>query len=109
MKTPMMLPWLARRAGISDARASELWADAIRYATAKAGWVGTSDYWRMVNEKMQDLIEAEHAASCRPQIVPSLRVQTHIGSLPLMAWEAIFRAQAKAWESTSNRFLQYAH
>lgn len=108
MKTPKLLPWLARRAGISDARAEELWADAIRYGTAKAGWVGTPDYWRLVNEKLLELIEAEHQASCRPQITPSIRIQTRIGSLPLMAWEAIYRAQCQLWKNNS-RFMHHAH
>lgn len=31
MRTPKMLPWLARKAGISDARAEALWAEALEY------------------------------------------------------------------------------
>jgi hypothetical protein len=54
-----MLPWLARQAGIADARAKELWADAIRSATADSAWIGTSDYWRMAVRRLLELIEAE--------------------------------------------------
>lgn len=34
MRTPKMLPWLARKAKISDAHAEELWAEALDYAAA---------------------------------------------------------------------------
>lgn len=32
MRTPKMLPWLARKAGINDARAEALWAEALEFA-----------------------------------------------------------------------------
>lgn len=59
MKTPKTLPWYARRAGVSDARAEQLWADAIRYATVRVGWVGTPEYWRIAMEQLLALLEAE--------------------------------------------------
>ena len=46
MKVPKMLPWLARKAGIDETHAEALWAEAIVYATAHTGWVGTSEYWK---------------------------------------------------------------
>lgn len=70
MKTPKTLPWHARRAGVSDARAEELWAEAIRYATARVGWVGTPEYWRIAIDQLLALLEAETARSARLSLVP---------------------------------------
>ena len=44
MKTPKLLPWQARKAGVSLERAEALWRKAVREATADTGWVGTSEF-----------------------------------------------------------------
>lgn len=59
MKTPMILPWLARRAGISDQRAEQLWGEALRYATRTTEWVGTPEFWATAMNKLNELIDAE--------------------------------------------------
>lgn len=59
MKAPKMLPWLARKAGISDTRAEALWAEAIVCATERTGWVGTSEYWQAAVDRLLELIELE--------------------------------------------------
>lgn len=59
MKTPKILPWLARKAGISDTRAEALWAAAIVCATERTGWVGTSEYWKAAVDRLIELIELE--------------------------------------------------
>lgn len=61
MKTLKMLPWLAHRAGISDPRAKELWADAIRYATMNSGWIGTPEYWQIAVCRLLELVEKERS------------------------------------------------
>lgn len=63
MRTPKILPWLARKAGVSEARAADLWFDAIRHATEVTGWVGTSEYWRVANERLLELLEVEKQAT----------------------------------------------
>ena len=67
MKAPKMLPWLARKAGISDTRAEALWAEAIVYATVRTGWVGTSEYWETAMDRLIELIECESQA---PRKIP---------------------------------------
>lgn len=57
MKTLKILPWLARRAGITEAHADELWAEAIRRATEETGWVGTPEYWKSAMGHLLELIE----------------------------------------------------
>lgn len=59
MRTLKILPWLARKSGIADARARELWVDAIRFATANSALVGTSEFWRAAVGRLLELLEAE--------------------------------------------------
>lgn len=59
MKAPKMLPWLARKAGISDTHAEALWAEAIVFATVHTEWVGTSDYWKAAVDRLVELVELE--------------------------------------------------
>jgi len=83
MKAPKMLPWLARKAGVSEAHAEGLWAEAIVCATVRTGWVGTSEYWKAAVDRLVELIELEspalrkitiereslgHAAHCFPSV-----------------------------------------
>ena len=67
MKTLKILPWLARKAGIAEARANELWAEAIRHATDKTGWVGTPEYWKVAMDRLLELIETERTT---PKVEP---------------------------------------
>ena len=67
MKTMKILPWIARKAGVPEARAAELWAEAIRHATAQTGWVGTSDYWGVALDRWMALIEAEKSLACKDE------------------------------------------
>ena len=63
MKTTKILPWIARKAGVPQARAEQLWAEAIRYATDHTGWVGTSEYWEAALDRWMSLIEDEKLVS----------------------------------------------
>ena len=63
MKTTKILPWIARKAGVPQARAEQLWAEAIRYATEQTGWVGTSEYWEAALDRWMSLIEEEKLVS----------------------------------------------
>ena len=91
MKTPMILPWLARKAGISDERAETLWHRALRHATLKTGWVNSPEYWQVANEKLLELKEVERNKVCQPNLVPVVRIQHRLGEIPFLAWEAMMR------------------
>lgn len=84
-KTPKMLPWLAKSAGVPIARAEELWADAIRYATIETGWVETSEYWRVANRRLLELLEAEALTCHPPQLTPWVMINMRMGALPMIA------------------------
>ena len=97
MKTPKILPWLARKHGVSEARATKLWADALRYATDKTGWVGNSDYWKVAMDRLLELLETEGARSCQPPLTSLVRIQTRLGILPLIAWHGTLLVASAAW------------
>jgi hypothetical protein len=62
MKAPKMLPWLARKAGISEEHAEQLWAEAVVCATVQTEWVGTSEYWKAAVDRVVELIDLESQA-----------------------------------------------
>ena len=96
MKIPKILPWLARKHGVTEARAGELWASALRYATDKTGWVGTSEYWRVAMERFLELLEAE-VRGCRPPISAWVRIQGRLGLLPLIAGHGLAIVATQLW------------
>ena len=89
MNGPMILPWIAHKAGISEARAEALWREALCHATDEAGWVGTSEYWQSAENRLHQLIEREIRSNClpTPQIAGWLRLQSRLARLPLLALE----------------------
>lgn len=57
-ETPKLLPWLARKAGISDRRARTLWFDAARWAD-KTAVAGSSAYYKLAIDRLLELVTAE--------------------------------------------------
>ena len=59
--TPMLLPWLARKAGIGEHRAEVLWLAALRHAQNRFGSETgpTSEFWRCAMDRLFELIAAE--------------------------------------------------
>jgi len=103
MKNPMILPWIAHKAGISEARAEELWREALFHATDATGWVGTSEYWEAAEAQLHRLIEREKRAHClpTPEFSPWVRLQSRMAHLPLLlaeswslAWVRLLSAKA---------------
>lgn len=62
MQAPKMLPFLARKAGISDTRAEALWEQAIAYAAGRTIWVDTPDYWKATVNRLVELMNLESQA-----------------------------------------------
>jgi hypothetical protein len=61
MGTPKMLPWLARKAGLSDARAEVLWAQAALHASREARGLDSRQQAGVAVARLLELIEAEKA------------------------------------------------
>ena len=62
-RAPKILPWLARKAGISDERAQAMWYEAVCYAKQKTGSAANSNYSRVVMERLRTLLEQEKVAA----------------------------------------------
>ena len=63
MKPPKLLPWLARRAGVSDERAVALWRQALDEATGVDAEENTevdeSTFWKNSMERFRALLDEE--------------------------------------------------
>lgn len=108
MKTPKLLPWQARKAGVSLERAEVLWNKAIREATADTGWVGTSEFWDFAETRFRELLEAERSTLCAPQIESLVRSQTRLGMLPLIAAEQMVTVMSANWQRFCNQMKKAA-
>jgi len=108
MKTPKLLPWQARKAGVSLERAEALWNKAIREATADTGWVGTSEFWDVAETRFRELLDAERSTLCAPQIETFVRSQSRLGLLPLLAAEQMVSAISANWQRFCNQMSKAA-
>ena len=79
-KTPKILPWLAKKAGISEPRAAALWHEAERWAARRAP-TGSSPYFKLAVDRLLALALAE-----------SLRADA-----ASFGWRPWARAQARFW------------
>ena len=98
MKTPKLLPWYARKAGVSIERAETLWRKAVREATAETGWVGNAEYWGAAMDHFVRLLEEERSTLCAPRMLSYVRTQNRMMRLPLLAMEDLFSAFHANWQ-----------
>jgi hypothetical protein len=108
MKTPKLLPWYARKAGISEERAAVLWRKAVREATAETGWVGNAEYWGAAMDVFQRLLAEEKDSFCAPRVTPLVRSQNRMLRLPLIAMEDMFCALSANWQRNLDLFRKAA-
>lgn len=79
-KTPKLLPWLAKKAGISERRATTLWLESERWAARRAA-PESSAYYKLAVDRLLELTAAE-----------SLREDA-----ASFGWRPWARAQARMW------------
>lgn len=96
-KTPKLLPWYARKAGVSLERATTLWQKAVREATAETGWVGNAEYWGEAMNCFLRLLSEEQATLCALRVTPFVRTQNRLWRLPLTAMEDMVSAFSANW------------
>lgn len=75
---PMMLPWLARKWNVSDARALELWKQACDDAQADTGEGTSSRYWGVAKSRLIDLLDSEVIARYPVTETPWIMIQLNI-------------------------------
>lgn len=99
MKSPKLLPWLARRAGLSDARIEQIWQEAAEYAANATGELETHRYWKAAHERLIDLVNAETMLQSPRGNAPWVMFQTHISinALVLTGLVAKMSANLRTW------------
>jgi hypothetical protein len=104
-KAPMILPWLAHKAGIDDRRALTLWHAALRHA-AHTCRPDTSAYWQAATDRLLELIDAESrredAASFGWR--PWARNVADVWTLRMDIYDDIALAPIRAWRILGQKF-----
>ncbi|NJD26538.1 MAG: hypothetical protein FIB06_14170 [Betaproteobacteria bacterium] len=102
MKAPKILPWIARKAGISDELALKLWRRAVSEAEYLTGKSEGSEYWSLTVERFLDIVEEETGTAPQYAIAPTPRVSwmwRHQARMSLLSLKAAQNAY-RFWQST---------
>lgn len=105
MKAPKILPWIARKAGISDELALKLWRRAISEAEHLTGKSEGSEYWGLAVERFLSIVENEVGSTPSYSLTPAPRLswmwqhQTRISLLSLMAAQNAYQFWQNTWGS----------
>jgi hypothetical protein len=109
MKAQKILPWVAHKAGISEALALKLWRRAAGEAEELTGCCNSSDYYRLAVERLIGLSEAEgeKCAKRDPQACPlhspkvswMWRHQNRMSQLNLLAAQNTYRLWQTNWKN----------
>jgi len=109
MNAPKILPWVAKRAGISEGLALKLWRRAVGEASYLSGKTEGSEFWGLAVELFHSLVEDEASAAMprgnlipAPQLSWMWRHQSRMSILGLMAAQNTYRF----WQNTWQRFYQ---
>lgn len=100
-RLPIQLPCLARRAGLSNAKAEALWHEATRSAEKLCGNKDSSEYYGACMDKLREAIDAEsHRLNSLSCVRPWSRLQRQVLTLQMSWLEAssvIAARTARAW------------
>lgn len=96
---PKLLPWLARKAGISDVRAEVLWHAAERHAAAHAGGVGTPAHAEAAMNRLLELVAAESRAEDAASFGLRCwaRVNASLWQAPIALFDTLALNAARGW------------
>lgn len=105
MKAPKILPWVAKRAGISEELALKLWRRAAGEAEHLAGTADGPEYWGLAVERFLSLVEDEAHIVPAGNLTPAPRLswmcrhQTRMSMLSLVAAQNTYRFWQHAWQN----------
>lgn len=103
MKAPKILPWVARKAGISDELALKLWRRAISEAEYLTGKAEGSEYWSLAVERFLDIVEDEIGSTPQYGLMPApksswmWRHQSRMSLLSMVAGQNAYRFWQSTW------------
>jgi len=101
MNAPMILPWVAHKAGISQELTLKLWRRAASESELRLGSCRGQEYYRLVNETFLSLVEDESCAEpCLsvPSLAWAWRQQHRISRLSMMAAQNLWNEWIDAWQ-----------
>lgn len=104
MRAPKILPWIARKAGISDELALKLWRRALSESEYLTGQSDGAEYWGLTIERFLVLVEDEVGGTPAYNLKPAPRLswmfhhQTRMSLLSLMAAQNTYRYWQTTWE-----------
>lgn len=105
MKAPKILPWVAKRAGISEELALKLWRRAAGEAEHLVGTADGPEYWGLAIERFYSLVEDESRAVAADHLTPAPRLswmcrhQTRISMLSLLAAQNTYQFWHQSWQN----------
>lgn len=105
MNAPKILPWIARKAGITDELALKLWRRAASEAEYLTGTSEGSEFWGLSVERFLAIVEDECAGNPSykltpaPQLAWMWRHQSRMSLLSLMAAQNAYRYWQSAWDN----------
>jgi hypothetical protein len=105
MKSPKILPWIARKAGISDELALKLWRRAVSEAEYLTGKAEGSKFWSLSVERFLAIVEEEVGTTPEYSLTPAPRLswmwhhQTRMSLMSLLAAENAYRFWQHTWEN----------
>jgi hypothetical protein len=109
MNAPKILPWIARKAGISDELALKLWRRAVSEAEYLTGKAEGSNYWGLAVERFLAIVEDEvgnapaYSLTPAPQLSWMWRHQTRMSLLSLMAAQNAYKCWQNTWSNVYGR------
>lgn len=105
MNAPKILPWIARKAGISDELALKLWRRALSEAEFLTGKAEGSNYWGLAVERFLAIVEDEVGSTPEYSLSPAPRLswmwhhQSRMSLLSMMAAQNTYRYWQNTWQS----------
>lgn len=105
MNAPKILPWIARKAGISDELALKLWRRALSEAEFLTGKAEGSNYWGLAIERFLAIVEDEAGQTPEYSLTPAPRLswmwhhQSRMSLLSMMAAQNTYRYWHNTWQS----------
>jgi hypothetical protein len=106
MRAPKLLPWIARKAGISDDLALKLWRRAAGESEKRYGCCDSSDYYAATLGRFIDLVEDESGvAIAEPTAVARTSwIWRHQERISRLHGEAMV-GLCRLWQSRWGNFL----
>jgi outer membrane protein TolC len=83
MKTPKVLPWLARKAGLTDEHVELLWNSALRHASLRQPQLAANQRMAVAMQELMARLGREK--SLRNNMKPSVRISVNDASRPATA------------------------